>query len=342
MTTIQYPVSNTTYGRHKLAGQACRNLVGYTLFSLAMLTGSYASAQPAGAQPPVGTQESSGQSRAAPRQVGSEEREPIDRKPTLVATPQASEAIRYQFSLAGEGVRVIAWQGQQAETIAAVALDGQRHQLLEYQQTVYVACDLRGVAVIDVSNPRSPVLRGYVGAGSPVLGIGMVGSALVASLAGGSLLRFNVSDPVHPLLQQSPTPVPQIVQVRDAQLHLSAEELDSPMKPRTPKRRGVGMTIAGASIFGGLYIWPLILAPFVDGTLAIPVVGPIVSLARSGSSGWASLAIVDSVGQAVGFGLLLGGIAQLNSAAPTTVSQRIQFLPYGNAGGGGMLAVGKF
>lgn len=266
-----------------------------------------------------------------------------ERKQAAIPIITENKPVRYQFKLAEEGVRVIAWQGEQAETIATIALEGQRYQLVEHRQTVYVACDLRGVAVLDVRNPRAPVLNGYVAGGTPVLGVGILGDSLVASVAGGNILRFDVSDPVHPILQQLPMAPPQRLQTRVENPRFVADDDEVPVvRKKPPKRRGVGLAIAGGSVFAGLYIWPLILAGWIDGTLAIPVAGPLVSIGRSGSSGWLPMALVDSLGQAVGLGLLLGGIGQLNSAAPSIVGQRLQFLPYAQTGSAGLLAIGRF
>lgn len=342
MNTIQRQFSETTPPRVKVEPRTTLKLVVNALLGLVMLSSSYSSAESEGVKQQSSDHGSPSQAGGASLPVTQQATEGPAHSPSGATGAQTTQSIRYQFSLAGEGLRVIAWQGQQAETIAAIALEGQRHQLLEYQRTLYVACDLRGVAVIDVSNPRVPVLRGYVGAGSPVLGIGLAGNTLVASLSGGSQLRYDVTDPLHPALQQNPVPISQTVQRRDEESRLSEDEVELLRKRRAPKRKGVGMTIAGGSVFGALYIWPLIMAPFVDGTLAIPAVGPIVSLARGGSSVWAPLAIIDSVGQAVGLGLLFGGIAQLSAGTSTMVGQRIQFVPYASAGGSGMLAVGHF
>lgn len=255
---------------------------------------------------------------------------------TSTAEPAAGT---YRFRLDGSLVRVTRESKTTVETVATVPLEGPLHQLVEYRHAVYVASGLKGIAVIDVRDPQHPVLLGYVGAGNQVIGAATNGTQLYARVQGGEILPFDVFDPVRPI--ERPRAVASRLPSNDASARISDDDERPRVSSRPPKRKGLGMTIAGGSVFGAMYLWPLVLSPF-DGTLAVPVAGPLIAVGRSGATWALPLALINSVGQAVGLGLLVGGAIQLTNSSPSTVARQFYVAPNLDGNGLGFVAGGRF
>lgn len=127
---------------------------------------------------------------------------------------------------------------------------------------------------------------------------------------------------------------------------------------RTHARKG--MAIGGGVTFGALYVFTLLTAAVGDSVcsapsggsahscnttgwreLYIPVAGPFVAIAGFGGGGGTAALVIDGIGQAAGFGLLVAGIAmQQTELTRDDVSKRKLFVTPTMARGSSGVGVG--
>jgi hypothetical protein len=237
----------------------------------------------------------------------------------------------YQYLLGPEGVLVAEKRGDIPQIVGSVPLVGEKLQLLQYGNVLYVACGSQGVAVIVLTDPAHAVLHGYIAQGQPALRLRQSGVNLMVGLATGAELIFSITDPVVPQYRATSGFRP-----------LPAVDDEVPrVAPKRPERRGLGMTIAGASVFGGLYILGGLLWSGLDSRMAIPVGGPIW-VSASLSPSLVPFGIMDGIGQLTGIILLAAGASQLQASSSTSPVSSLAVSPYALNGSGGLFVTGRF
>lgn len=105
--------------------------------------------------------------------------------------------------------------------------------------------------------------------------------------------------------------------------------------------RRVGLIVAGASIFGGLYVSHVVAATAVP-YLAIPVFGPVAEAVRGRSTpGIAYLAVLDTLVQAGGLAMLIAGLVPTKRGLAYRDLQ-VSVAPSVAPGHVGLFAMGRF
>lgn len=106
--------------------------------------------------------------------------------------------------------------------------------------------------------------------------------------------------------------------------------------------RRVGLIVAGASIFGGIYMSNAFAASFGVPNLAIPVFGPIVEAASARSSpGVTYLAVLDTLVQAGSLAMFIAGLVPTKRGLAYRELQ-VSVAPSLAPGHVGLFAMGRF
>lgn len=87
--------------------------------------------------------------------------------------------------------------GTSATVLSSTRLPGVPREIVTSRDIAYIACQRRGMAVVDFSNPREPNQIGFVHTGD-ALGISLQGSTAVVAAGSEGLAAFDVSDPRKP------------------------------------------------------------------------------------------------------------------------------------------------
>lgn len=267
--------------------------------------------------------------------------EPAPMAPVPNAAPAAPPArgqapgtlAGYRFLLDAQGLLIMEPSQGTWRTLSTLALPGEKAQLVSQDGFVYVACGSQGIAIVDVSRPERPVLRALVAQGHRVVQLSLSANMLLALLQDGRSALFDLGTPGNPKLLRAPAVV----------ASLSATEPETPplQGPQRRGRPGLGLTIAGASMFGGLYTMMLLWSGVVP-ELAIPIAGALV--AGRGSPYLIPVGILAAAAQTTGLILFAAGLAKMYEVKPTSPSQTtaLRILPYAGQQEAGLVAVGRF
>lgn len=110
-------------------------------------------------------------------------------------------------------------------------------------------------------------------------------------------------------------------------------------------QRNLGLIIAGASVFGGIYTFNVLGGSLGAPYLYIPIVGPLLEADRAHSStGFTYLAVLDTLAQTGGLVMLIAGIAMTSRGPIYRPLQQgqVSVAPYAGPGGAGLMALGRF
>ncbi len=166
-----------------------------------------------------------------------------------------------------------------------------------------------------------------------VVQLSLSANMLLASLQDGRSALFDLGTPGNPKLLRAPAVV----------ASLPATDPQATPIP-IPQRRGgpgLGLTIAGASMFGGLYATMLLWSGVVP-ELAIPIAGALV--AGRGSPYLIPVGVLAAAVQTTGLILFAAGLAKIYEVKPSSPSQAsaLRILPYAGQQEAGLVAVGRF
>lgn len=274
---------------------------------------------------------------------------PVASQPASTS-PDAGSAIpvRYRYRMDAQRIVVLQERNTESSAVASLEVEGLLRQMIEHGPILFVAADTQGVAIVDVSTPTQPVLRGYIGQGQPVLRLGIAGATLIAGLASGQSLYFDIANPARPIFRGSSALQPPATTAGTQRGARDDDDDDEP--PRTPRvrdkgRPGLGLTITGASMLGAGWLFGLAFA-YYNPKLAVPVVGPVIAVGTA-SSGWDwawPMCVLWSVEQAVGAGLLVGGVVKMSNA-PTnsnSVTSSLTITPFVDRNSVGFVSLGRF
>lgn len=275
---------------------------------------------------------------------------PVLSQPASTSTsPESGSAssVRYRYRIDDQRVVVLKDRDPDNIPVASVVVEGLLRQLLEHGSILFVAADTQGVAIVDVSTPTQPILRGYIGQGQPIQRIGIAGATLIAGLASGQSLYFDIANPGRPIFRGGSSPLAQSATAGGPRSTRDDDDDDSPRTPRVRDkgRPGLGLTITGASMLGAGWLFGLAFA-YWNPKLAIPVVGPVVAVGTA-SSGWDwawPMCVVWTVEQAVGAGLLLAGAVKMSNA-PTnsnSITSSLTINPFVDRNSVGLVTMGRF
>lgn len=255
-----------------------------------------------------------------PREVREGAPEDAGRVPQAVVPP-----IRYRYVLDEDGLRVLAVQGAAEELSAVVPLPGNKTQVVQHGSNLYVACGTEGVAILDARQPGAPVRVGYLAEGEPVSQLTVIGDMLLITLARGEPLAVDLRE---------------CAREREHELGRARS-----LRPDRAERPGLGLLIAGASLFSGAYVASAAWAGFFP-KMAIPIAGPLTAMPESAIV--LPLTIIDAAAQTAGLAMLIAGAVQLgrSTAAPQRQSGSqygsLRLTPTMQRGGIGLALSGRF
>lgn len=227
--------------------------------------------------------------------------------------------IRYRYILDETGLRVLAVQGDAQELSAVVPLPGNKTQVVQHGSNLYVACGTEGVAILDARQPGAPVRVGHLAEGEPVSHLAVIGNMLLITLARGE---------------------PLAVDLREREPGRARS-----LRPDRPERPGLGLLIAGASLFSGAYIASAAWAGFSP-KMAIPIAGPLTAMPESALV--LPLTIIDAAAQTAGLAMLIAGAVQLGRSTAGPQRQygsqygSLRLTPAMQRGGIGLALSGRF
>jgi len=87
--------------------------------------------------------------------------------------------------------------GTGSTTLSSTRLPGAPREIVTSHGIAYIACERRGMAVVDFSNPRAPNQIGFVHTGD-AMGLSLQESMVVVAAGSEGLAAFDVSDPRQP------------------------------------------------------------------------------------------------------------------------------------------------